>query len=715
LKKIFEISFLKRIIFICLSIIFGGLIGKLLIGKTFEVILLYSNDVSNFSQILIYIILAAFSLIFGILLFKYKYRANFKEYLFLSFFSALYLTVKIELNIQEVVLWPVWENLGLIDCFFVVFFTFLISSSFWNDRHKKIKVSTNLFLEDRHNGTNDNEESYTHLINQIEPILFKDHFQSSFSVGIVGSWGIGKSSLINSIERKITQSNRNDIIFLKFSPTLNHNQDQLINEFFLNLSNQLKYRNGFLSKDLKSYSGKLVELLDKKGLTFLLNALFPDDLSISEYFEKISKEIEKQDLKIIISIDDLDRLTPDEIYEVLKLIRNTSNFPNTIFLVALDKEYVIDAIKGKQDFMDDRFLDKYFQLELHVSKIPEVKLIDFISNNLELLLERRGCSEITRKYVSSCIKDPSLSLPEYIQNYRDSKRFINQFLLDYSLINDDLNTQEVDLLDFIRMTIIKLQYPKIFNQFIYNKDLFKNSYSEFIYLKAFIFPDNPQEGTKDRNDLTIDDLTIDDLTKESHFPLPLIAEDRNKISRLIKDTFLLMLNESTITFDQNISPNSLKRESVYRLYFERSLSNHELKLNDFNILFNNNIEILTEKILGFSREKALNLLDKLNDFRPTEESLILKKLTAIQTCFKITGRLDDENQERMENEFLTAYRIYFLSNPGQNLTFILNCLNDDDINNITRSSILRKLHSDNDLYNMSDELILEISRNLLIP
>lgn len=710
MKKIFKISFLKRIIFICLSIIFGGLIGKLLIGKTFEVILLYSNDVSNFSQILIYIILAAFSLIFGILLFKYKYSANFKEYLFLFFFTALYLTVKFELNIHEVVLWPVWENLGLIDCFVVVLFTFLISSSFWNYCYNKNDRSTNFFLEDSPNGTDDDEESYTHLINQIVPILFEDHFQSSFSVGIVGSWGIGKSSLIKSIDRKITQFNRNDIIYFKFSPTLNHNQDQLINEFFLNLSNSLKYRNSFLSKDLKIYSGKLVELMDKKGLAFLLNTVFPNDISISEYFDEISREIKKQDLRIIISIDDLDRLTPDEIYEVLKLIRNTSNFPNTIFLVALDKEYVIDAIKDKQDFMDDRFLDKYFQLELHVSKIPEVKLIDFISNNLELLLERRGCSEITRKYVSSCIKDPSLSLPEYIQNYRDSKRFVNQFLLDYALVNDDLNTQEVDLLDFIRMTIIKLQYPKIFNQFIYNKDLFQNSYSEFIYIKAFIFPDNPEAGTKGRSA-----LTIEDLTKESHFPLPLIAEDRNKISRLIKDTFLLMLNESTITFDQNITPNSLKRESVYRLYFERSLSNHEWKLNDFNLLFKNNTEILTEKILGYPRDKVLNLLDKVKDFRPSEEPLILKKLTVIQTCFKIIGRLDDENQERLENQFLTDYRLYFISNPGQNLTFILNCLNDNDINKVTRSSILRKLHVENDLYNISDELILEISRNLLVP
>lgn len=710
LRKLLEISYLKRIIFFCLSIIFGGLIGKLMIGKIFNFILYHSNDLNFFSQILIYIILSVFIWISSLLLFKYKYRANYKEYLFLFFITAIYGTVKFELNIQKVVLWPVWENIGLIDCFFVIFFTFIVSSHFWDFFSIKKNSSKNMFMEDSHNGTDDNEESYSDLINEIEPILFKDHFQYSFSVGIVGSWGIGKSSLIKSIERKIKLANQNDIIYFRFSPTLNHNQDQLINEFFLNLSNNLKYRNGFLSKDLKIYSEKLVELLDNKGLNFLINAIFPNDLSISEYFEKISKEIEKQDLRIIISIDDLDRLTPDEIYEVLKLIRNTSNFPNTIFLVALDKEYVIDAIRDKQNFVDDRFLDKYFQLELHVSKIPEVKLIDFISNNLELLLIKRGCNEIARNSVSSCIKDPTLALPEYIQNYRDSKKFINQFLLDYTLINEDLNTQEVDILDFIRITLIKLQYPKIFNQFVYNRDLFKNTYSEFIYLKAFIFADNLEEVAKNRKD-----LTIDDLTKEPHFPLPFNAEGRSKITKLIKDTFLLMLNDSTITFDQNLTPNSLKRESVYRLYFERTLSNHELKLNDFNNLISNNVEILIEKILTFSRDKALNLLDKLIEFSPAEELSILKKITAIQTCLKIIGRLEDEKQERLENEFLNTYRSYFVLNPGQNLEFVLNLFNDGAINKITRSSILRKLHTQNNLYNMSDELILEISRNLLIP
>jgi hypothetical protein len=677
----------------------GGLIGKLLIGKTFEVVLLYSNDVSYFSQILIYVCLATFSLILGILLFKYKYRANFKEYLFLFFFTALYLTIKFELNIQEVVLWPVWENLGLIDCFFVVLFTFLISSSFWNYCYNKNITSTNLFLEDSHNGTEDNEESYSHLISQIEPILFEDHFESSFSVGIVGSWGIGKSSLIKSIERKIIQSNRNDIIFFKFSPTLNHNQDQLINEFFLNLSNNLKYRNGFLSKDLKIYSSKLVELLDKKGMTFLLNTIFPNDLSILEYFEKISAEIKKQDLRIIISIDDLDRLSPDEIFEVLKLIRNTSNFPNTVFLVALDKEYVIDALKQNKDFVNDRFLDKYFQLELHVSKTPEQILFTFLEEKMEQLLVKRDVNQSLRTSIILSLKNSDIT--NHLLNYRDVKKFINQFILDYCLVNKDLNTPEIDFVDLIRITLIKILYPKIFKTLVYNKDIFTNEFSAFRHIKGLVFMGRNTEELKKTT-------LLSDFSGKDNFNLPDDPNELKKVSKLLIDSFALFFSESDTSFISQININSIKNESVYKLYFERTFSSNEISLADFNTILSSDIESIDKIISNFNRNKIQNLIGRLFDFMPMEAPKLLKKLFTLKICIQKIGQVD----QNILNHFMSTYRFYFIQN-GLSNNFIISFITDVSINKFNRSKVLKHCFDENGLYNLPQEFFNNQAANLI--
>lgn len=48
----------------------------------------------------------------------------------------------------------------------------------------------------------------------------------------------------------------------------------------------------------------------------------------------------------MVVIDDLDRLEGTELMAVLKLIRITANFKNLIFIVAYDKGFVANALKG---------------------------------------------------------------------------------------------------------------------------------------------------------------------------------------------------------------------------------------------------------------------------------------------------------------------------------------------------------------------------------
>lgn len=62
---------------------------------------------------------------------------------------------------------------------------------------------------------------------------------------------------------------------------------------------------------------------------------------------KIADKLKDIDSKIVVAIDDIDRLDSNELFEVLRLIRNTANLPNLIFLVTYDKDYVIKQLKNK--------------------------------------------------------------------------------------------------------------------------------------------------------------------------------------------------------------------------------------------------------------------------------------------------------------------------------------------------------------------------------
>lgn len=68
---------------------------------------------------------------------------------------------------------------------------------------------------------------------------------------------------------------------------------------------------------------------------------------IDEYKGKIEKGLKQMDRPIVVTIDDLDRLASAELFEVLRLIRNTAAFPNLIYVVCYDKDYVVRQIEEK--------------------------------------------------------------------------------------------------------------------------------------------------------------------------------------------------------------------------------------------------------------------------------------------------------------------------------------------------------------------------------
>ena len=53
------------------------------------------------------------------------------------------------------------------------------------------------------------------------------------------------------------------------------------------------------------------------------------------------------DLRVLVVMDDLDRIQPNEMREMFRLVKGVADFPNTIYLLSFDREVVIDAIADK--------------------------------------------------------------------------------------------------------------------------------------------------------------------------------------------------------------------------------------------------------------------------------------------------------------------------------------------------------------------------------
>lgn len=321
---------------------------------------------------------------------------------------------------------------------------------------KKTDFENNPFsADDPINRIFEDKLGYNKRAEEIIKFLKISNFKKSFTVGIVGPWGNGKSSLIEMMQHQLAEQSLHETIHLKFLPYLNHSESDIISEFFKQLSNELNKHSGKLANYLVDYSEKLLKLYKNKSIKDFIapnsSILGSRNTSLDFYF-KINEVLESIDKKFIIFIDDLDRLSSKEVLQVLKLVRNTANFRNFIFVIALDKDYVLNTLISKNDISDHTFVDKFFQLEVYLPEIDKVQLkTDFLD-----ILKNSGLKG-EHKFldgVQSAIYKTNNLFDDYITNHRGAKRLVNQLVFDHKMLPDELDES-----DFLNFTYLKLAFP----------------------------------------------------------------------------------------------------------------------------------------------------------------------------------------------------------------------------------------------------------------
>ena len=217
----------------------------------------------------------------------------------------------------------------------------------------------------------DNQIKYAETL--VKKLKNTDLSKESFAVGITGEWGSGKSTFLNTMKKEIKKEDFAEIV--EFNPWLCNSPEQVTQDFFATLINELSPKHSTLSRDINKYA-KLLNKIAKPSLSiFGIDLdLTPGDDSLDELKENISKKLAKLPKKVVILIDDTDRLEGNEIFEILRLIRNTADFRNVIYIATYDKEYVTDVLKVNKINDPDNYLEKIFQVEVHLLKVEDSEL-----------------------------------------------------------------------------------------------------------------------------------------------------------------------------------------------------------------------------------------------------------------------------------------------------------------------------------------------------
>jgi Cdc6-like AAA superfamily ATPase len=80
---------------------------------------------------------------------------------------------------------------------------------------------------------------------------------------------------------------------------------------------------------------------------FLLAESEVQSKTTEELREDVRAELKDREYPLVVIIDDVDRLAPDEVMLLFKLIRASGRFPNVIYLLGLDRRRILNMFDGE--------------------------------------------------------------------------------------------------------------------------------------------------------------------------------------------------------------------------------------------------------------------------------------------------------------------------------------------------------------------------------
>lgn len=351
---------------------------------------------------------------------------------------------------------------------------------------------------------------------QLAEAIFKYGGKDGLVIGLFGKWGTGKTSILNIVVNEINSLSEDSCdkpIIVKFSPWNYTDKDNLISLFFRVLKNKLDIdkdkdnlissffrvlKNKFdidkdeekrkkIGKALTDYSDALDALslvpMVGSGLAILLKTIakaqgaeLSKEVNLDVTRNHLEKVLSETHQKIIVIIDDIDRLTNSQIRDIFQLVKQVGNFSNIIYVLSMDRNVVCRALEEVHNIDGSEYLEKIVQIPFEIPVLMRPKLQEIflmkLNNTIKGISDNISWDEdIISQVFNNCIEP-------YVKTLRDINRVINTFQFRYRLLYE-----EISLEDMLALTTIEVLEPQLYQWISNNKDLFcsKSVYSLRMY------------------------------------------------------------------------------------------------------------------------------------------------------------------------------------------------------------------------------------------
>ena len=313
--------------------------------------------------------------------------------------------------------------------------------------------------------------------------------EHGFVVALHGPWGSGKSTTLNFVLHYINELSDDDDrpIVVQFNPWWFAGQEQLLIQFFGQMQAAFSRKDApeqlrRIGSAIESFSLALAPLAYIPVTSSLAGPLKKIVGSLGEHIRKtgernrtdvmqlrrtIDRLLAGQPRKVLVVIDDIDRLSAEEVRLMFQLIKAVADFPKTIYLLAFSRDVVIDALDQAQPDQGEAYLEKIVQVPFNLPLPGRQDLHDLFSTRLESIL--RGTPDEFRghTYWGNVFLD---GIAPLLKNLRDVKRLLNALQITYPLVRGEVNA-----VDFVAVESLRVFVPAMWSIVRSNPGVFAGS------------------------------------------------------------------------------------------------------------------------------------------------------------------------------------------------------------------------------------------------
>jgi hypothetical protein len=181
--------------------------------------------------------------------------------------------------------------------------------------------------------------------------------------------------------------------------------------------------------------------------------------SLDQIREALEKRLRDLGRPLVVFVDDIDRLEPDQIRMLLRQVKANANLPNIVFVLLFQPSIVERALDPVADGDGRAFLEKIVQASFDLPAVPVSMVHRLFYEELDELVgpyatEENGFSRTRWGNASiGCIQP-------VLRNLRDARRLISSIAVHVPLHRTD-NVFEVNIVDFLILEALRVFEPDL--------------------------------------------------------------------------------------------------------------------------------------------------------------------------------------------------------------------------------------------------------------